>query len=257
MISGFFKQFGKKQIENAAQGLVALMVKFDPETATEAQVAEMNENLDKLMKQMGQAKVTYEKERREATEITKVYNERIAAVHKLKEKAEATADPAQRAALEASATKLLDMITEMAPQVDQEKQEAEEALVYLNELEEAVKQAAANLLTARKKIESARREMARAQLEQERAKKRAEQAEVLAGIKKQSSSLGVAFDAMQKEAEKARIAATAMNAKASLLGKDPKLEADANITAALNEVKGLPDNSGKSLTERLSQLQPK
>jgi hypothetical protein len=94
--------------------------------------------------------------------------------------------------------------------------------------------------------------MRRAELEQERAKARADKAEQLAGLRKDTSGLGVALAAMNRQAQEAKASAEASDMKARLLTPE-KAKEDDNIKAALQAVSGGPV-SNASLSDRLAAL---
>ena len=98
--------------------------------------------------------------------------------------------------------------------------------------------------------------MKMAELERKRAAERASRSEQLAGLKKQSSSLGVALAAMNKKAEEARAAASASDMKAKLLTPE-KGSQDQHIEEALKVVSGQKPTSNLSIAERLAALKRK
>ena len=83
MFGRFLKNYGKTKIMDGVQGLNDAIVSWDPEGATEAAIAEMEENFDEINKQYSQAKSVWEKEDREAREIVAVRDQRMAAAEAL------------------------------------------------------------------------------------------------------------------------------------------------------------------------------
>ena len=61
MFSRFLNNYGKGNLMDAAQGLNDSIVSWDPEGATEAAIAEMEENFDEINKQYSQAKSVWQK----------------------------------------------------------------------------------------------------------------------------------------------------------------------------------------------------
>ena len=55
MIWRFLSRVGKKQAGNALETFTQAIVAFDPETASDAQISLMEEELDKLGRRVGQA----------------------------------------------------------------------------------------------------------------------------------------------------------------------------------------------------------
>ena len=149
---------------------------------------------------------------------------------------------------------MVTMLEQMKPDVDRNRQEAEEAKQMMNELTVFVEESATTLKDARARLDHAKSEMRRAELEKERAEKRARTTEVLAGIKKGSGTFNVALDAMQKKAEQSRIRADAANTRSSLLAPTKPEQEDANIAAALAKASGKSAPETGSISERLAAL---
>ena len=142
-----------------------------------------------------------------------------------------------RLKLGVSLEKLLQDLEKLRPEVEREAHEAEEAKLYYEEVKEMAELTAEKVKTAKAHLEQASRDMRRAELDQQRAQARSEKAENLAGLQKESSSLGVALAAMNKQAEDARAAAAASEMKAKLLNPK-KATDDQHIEAALKAVSG-------------------
>ncbi len=248
---GFFTQFASQKIEDVKSGFIKLIVEFDPESATEAQIAELDEILTKITKQMVLAKNSWDKEQREAVEIKKNYDLRMGAAERLQTRLDAETDPEQKAKVETSLGKLIDELERMGSEVDREAREAEEAQQYYTELNDAVKTAAARLKEARSKMAEAKRRMDMAKIRAERAHEQEERAQVLSGIKKDAGHIGVAFDAMNKRAEEMETDAEVHKQKANLLSV-PKETEDPLIAQALKEAAG--EKPKGSLSDRLAAL---
>jgi chromosome segregation ATPase len=249
----FIGNLFKKHAENAVTSVQQLLVTLDPETATEAQIAEFSDQLRKASEELASSRVEYQKEQREADEIVSLYNKRLQAASILEQQL-GEADPAQKESLSASLEKVVSMLEQMKPDVDREQQEAVEAKQLMDELTMFVEESARTLKDARARLDHARSEMRRAELEKERAEKRARTAEVLAGIKQGSGTFNVALDAMQKKADQSRIKTDAANTRSSLLTPTKPEQEDANIAAALAQASGKPDMAKASVSERLAAL---
>jgi len=250
----FVKHFFVKKAQDAQSGFVKLLVEFDPETASEAEISELDEALTKLTRQMVNAKQAWEKEDREAVEIQKNYDLRLAAAERLQAKADA-ASPEEKAQVEASLGALLAELEKMVPEIDRELREAQEAKVYYDELAQAVKSASERLKTARERLSEAKRRMDVAKVRMERAKEQEDRAKVLAGIKQQAGNLGTAFDAMTQKAQEMEANAEVHAQKTQLL-TPPKSE-DPYITQALKEAAGEQAPAQTSLADRLAALKKK
>ncbi|MGD9610531.1 MAG: hypothetical protein AB7U59_14075 [Desulfovibrionaceae bacterium] len=247
---GFLKQYVSKKTEDVQAGFLRLIVEFDPESASEAEIGELDEVLTKLTRQMVEAKSAWDKEQHEAAEIRKAYGLRVGAAERLQAQME-TADAEQKARIEASLGKLVAELEKMVPEVEREESEAVEAKTYYDELNGAVKTAAERLKTARARLAEAKRRMDTAKIRVERAAEQEQRAKVLTGIKQQADKLGTAFDAMTKRAEELETQTQVHQEKAKLLSV-PKEEEDPLIAQALRDAAGTPPE--KSLSERLAAL---
>jgi chromosome segregation ATPase len=249
----FIGNLFKKHAENAVTSVQQFLVTLDPETATEAQIAEFSDQLRKASEELASARAEYQKDEKEAEEIQALYNKRLQAATILEQQVAEAVDPARKASLSASLEKIVAMLEQMKPDVDREQQDAEEAKQMMEELTAFVEESAATLKDARARLDHAKSEMRRAELEQERAEKRARTAEVLSGIKKGSGTFNVALDAMQKKADQSKIKADAANTRSSLLTPTKPEQDDANIAAALAKASGKPAESS-TISERLAAL---
>ncbi|GAB6037277.1 hypothetical protein JCM15519_18360 [Fundidesulfovibrio butyratiphilus] len=252
----FFKQFFIKKVEDAQTSFTRLLVEFDPETASEAEIAQLDEALTKLTHQMVGAKKAWDREQQEADEIQKNHDLRLAAAERLQAKAEAAVSPEDKAHIEASLGKLLDELEKMGPDVERELAEAVEAKQYYDELAQAVKDASQRLKTARDRLSEAKRRMDVAKVRMDRAQEQENRAKVLAGITKQASNLGAAFDAMSQKADEMETMAQVHKEKTALL-TPPQPGEDPLIAQALKEASGQQDKSQASLADRLAALKKK
>lgn len=238
----FFKKYGIQKAKDLSNLLGEAIVKFDPEGATEAAIAEIEAKFDKLNLAFSNAKKAWEKEHKEAEAIISLYNQRLAAAEHLQtlpEKADAL-------------NQLIAMLEDMLPDVEREKQEAQDAKQYMGELEELVKQYAEKLKTARHTVEQAKKAMQRAEFLKERAEEKAESAKMASGLSGSSSSLSSAIGYMEKLAESSLAEADAASRKASLL-QATQVEDNPDIKAAMDAVSG-KGQASTSIQDRLSAL---
>ncbi len=238
----FFKNYGIQKAKDLANFLGEALVKFDPEAATEAAIAEIEEKFDKLNLAFSNAKKSWEKENKEAEAIVSLYNQRLAAAEYLQTM------PDKVDAL----NQLVSLLEEMQADVEREKQEAQEAKQYMDELENLVKQYAAKLKTARHTVEQAQKAMQRAELLKQQAQEKAAAAKMASGLGGSSSSLSSALDHMNKLAEQSLSEADAASRKASLL-QPTQAEDNPDIQAAMAVVTG-KTSASTSIQDRLSAL---
>jgi DNA repair exonuclease SbcCD ATPase subunit len=207
---------GVKANQAVNAGIEAL-VRWDPQGATEAELRTMEQHLDELGLQVARARQSYDRERGEAEVIQRLAHQRVAAAESLQNQVNGATDPARKAELEKSLTTLLDLMEKMAPEVQREAQDAEDAKSFLEQLETAYADAGGKLKTARSQLERAQRDMARAAQRREVAEQQADAARRAAGLSQTTSSLSIALKAMNENAARDLASAEAAAAKARLL----------------------------------------
>ena len=252
MISFIRNLIGVKT-DQAVQGAVEALVRWDPQAATEAELRTMEQHLDELGRQVAEARQAFERERREAEAITRLSEQRMAAAEQLQQQMQAETDPARKGELERSLGTLVGMLEQMAPDLDREKQDAEDAGSFLQMLEDTYAQAGQKLKSARDALNRAQRDMGRAAQQREVAERRAEAARQAAGLSGATSGLSVALKAMQDNAARNLAAAEAANAKAKLLQPTRPEQDDPNIAAAMAAASGARP-APTSLSDRLAAL---
>lgn len=250
LLGRFLKSYGKNAIADAAKSMTDAIVAFDPEGASEAEIGAMEEQFDQVNREYSKAKTEFLKEQKEAEEIEALRDKRLAAAAVLQEKAEAGDSNA-----EAGLLQLLDALEEMEPDIERELEEAADAKMVMDELDETVKLYAEKLKTARSDMKRATQAMKRAEKQAERAEEKAARAARLAGLKKDTSSLGSALESMNRQAAEAQAKADAATRKANLLGKSNVEENDA-VAAALAQVSGEPAPA-TTAADRLAALRAK
>ncbi len=251
MITFFRNLVGVKK-DQAVTSAVEAIVRWDPQSATEAELRTMEQHLDELGRQVAQARITFDRERKEADAIQSLSRQRMAAAEQLQGRMEAEADPARKAELERSLATLVSMLEGMAPDIEREEEDAKDAGEFLRTLEETYNQAGQKLKSARDELERARRDMGRAAQQRDVAQQRAEAARQAAGLSQATSGLSVALKAMQDNAARDLAQAEAANAKAKLLAPTRPEKDDPHIAAAMNQVTG--GAPAGNLSDRLSAL---
>ena len=241
------------KFNKAAQAGVEALVRWDPKSASEAEMRTMEQHLDDLGREVALARQSYDRENKEAEAIQSLSHQRMAAAEQLQAQIDAAADPARKASLETSLGTLVTMLEQMAPEVDREKKEAADAKDFLQMLEQTYAEAGGKLKTARSALEQAQRDMGRAAQQREQAERQAEAARRAAGLASTTSSLTVALKAMQEAASKDLVEADAKMSKAKLLRPTAPEQDDPNIAAALAHAAGKPTGP-QTLSERLAAL---
>jgi DNA repair exonuclease SbcCD ATPase subunit len=252
----FIRNLVGVKADQAANSAVEAIVRWDPQSATEAELRTMEQHLDVLGRQVAEARMAFGKEKREADAIQALSQQRMAAAEQLQRQMENETDPSHRTDLERSLSTLVSMLESMAADVDREKQDAVDAADFLHSLESAYQQAGQKLKSARDELNRAQRDMGRAAQQRDMAERRAEAARQAAGLSGATSGLSVALKAMQENAARDLASAEAANAKAKLLAPTRPEQDDPNIASAMAQVQGrLPAPS--NLNDRLAALRQK
>jgi phage shock protein A len=252
----FIRNLVGVKTDQAVNSAVEAIVRWDPKSATEAELRTMEQNLDQLGMQVAQARAAYDREKREADAIVQLSNQRMAAAEQLQGRMASETDAGRKAALEASLGTLVGMLEQMAPDVEREKQDAVDAGEFLEMLETTYQQAGQKLKSARADLTRAERDMGRAEQQRDIAAQRAEAARQAAGLSNATSGLNVALKAMQDNAARNLAQADAANAKARLLKPTRPEQDDPNIAAAMASASGaLP--APANITDRLAALREK
>jgi len=249
----FLKNLAGVKMDKAAQAGIEALVRWDPKSASEAELRTMEQNLDALGREVALARQGYDREKREADTIQALSQQRMAAAEQLQQQMSNESDPTRKAAVEKSLGTLVGMLEQMTPEVEREKQDEADAKDYLQMLEQTYAEAGGKLKMARSELERAQRDMARAAQQREQADRQAEAARRAAGLTSQTSSLTVALKAMQDAAQKDLASADAQMSKARLLRPTRPEQDDPNIAAALAAASGKPP-APQGLSERLAAL---
>ncbi len=246
----FLKHFGKGKVAEAGQALQDAIVSWDPEGATEAAIAEMEENFDNVNKEFSVVKQQWQKEEGEAVAIQATYNQRLAAAEHLQAQVEAGGAGSKKA--EEGLMQLLEALEDMAEDVQIEQQEAEDAKLLMDDLQLTVNMYAEKLKTARRDTKKLQNSLKRAQAKEERAEAQADRAAKAAGLRNSASGLGSALESMQRQADEANANADASVRKSELLGPTSAEDNDA-VAAAMAAVSG-EAGPATSVSDRLAAL---
>ena len=252
MLNFVKNMFGVKMDQAVEAGIQAL-VRWDPRSASEAELRTMEQHLDELGREVALARQSFDREQKEAEAIQLLSGQRMAAAEQLQRQVGAEGDPARKAALERSLTTLVTMLEQMAPDVAREKQDVADARDFLEMLERTYAEAGGKLKAARAELERAQRDMGRAEQQREQAERQAEAARRAAGLASTTSGLTVALKAMQDTAARDLASADAAMSKARLLRPTKPEEDDPNIAAAMAAAQGRPAVP-QSLDARLAAL---
>lgn len=234
MFGKFLKNYGKNAFRELATNLNDAIVRFDPEGASEAEIQTMEENFDEVNREFSKAKQEWQQEQREADEIVALRDKRMAAAEHIANQLESDPENAQ---MNDALNQLVESLENMQDDIDREVEEAQDAKEVMEELDATVKLYAEKLKTARTDMKRAMSAMEKAKRQEERAEAKADRAARLAGLKKDTSSLGSALSSMNKQAEEAKARADAASRKADLLGPS-SVEENSAVAEAMAAVSG-------------------
>src|SRR4051812_11733435 len=113
----FIRNLVGVKTDQAANSAIAALVRWDPQSATEAELRTMEQHLDELGRRVSEARFAFDRERREADTIVQLSNQRMAAAEQLNQRIQGETDPARKAELERSLGTLVGMLEQMAPDV--------------------------------------------------------------------------------------------------------------------------------------------
>ena len=249
----FFRNLVGVKKDQAVTSAVEAIVRWDPQSATEAELRTMEQHLDELGRQVAQARIAYDRERKEADAVQALSRQRMAAAEQIQGRMDAAADPGQKAELERSLATLVGMLEGMSADIDREEEDAKDAGEFLRSLEETYGQAGQKLKSARSELDRAQRDMGRAAQQRDAAERRSEAARQAAGLSHATSGLSVALKAMRENADRDLAQAEAANSKAKLLAPTRPEKDDPHIAAAMNAVTGSGAPQG-NLSDRLAAL---
>jgi chromosome segregation ATPase len=239
--------------EQAATALTTAMVKMAPETATAAELKNMEQDLDAAGQLISRLQRELSDERHAYDAVNARYTQMMGAAENLQHQIDAAGF--LKEPLQASLATLVTQIEEIVPELDQDKKDIDATQALLREAEAAYQAKATALTGAKAKLTRAKNDMAHATLEEQRAASRAETARAVAGLSSGSgaSGINVALDAMTRTAQATRDRAAALDMKAKALSRAKTAEEDPNIAAAMAAAAGTAPNA--TVADRLAALQ--
>jgi chromosome segregation ATPase len=245
----FLKKFFGEEVKHGVNEFTSFLVKFDPETASEAQMEVFKQKFDELSLKVATARNNLQKEQDKYNDLEKAYQQRIKAAEILEKKFNETQDPN----VEKSLNELLNKLEELKPDVDSEKQDCQEAEEIYNEVASYLKEFTVKMEAAHKAIDKAKQDMVRASIEKERSQLKSDAAEIKAGLSSDKNDLNVVLNSFQSKANKDRNEAAAANLRVESLTKSDIEKEDENISAALKEASG-ENEKPKDVSSRLAAL---
>ena len=253
MVWRFLKHYGMNKATDILDEFATAVVAFDPQSASRAQVAMMEAELNKLGNRLAEAEAELRREHQETLEVEQNYGQFLQAAQVLEARLGSLEDPGQKAETETSLAKVIDRLERLKPEIEREKREDQEVEHWRAELRSSFEELARKIRGAHGDLKTARRQMDMASLQRQRAAEQERRTKEAAGITSSISSLSVALDSMNKETMRVRAETEALTLKAGLIKAD-RLDTDPIIAAALSEARGKPPVGAGSLSERLAAL---
>ena len=90
------------KMDRATDAAIQALVRWDPKSASEAELRTMEQHLDELGREVALARQSYDKEKREADAIQALSQQRMAAAEHLQPQMEAESDTGRKSELERS-----------------------------------------------------------------------------------------------------------------------------------------------------------
>jgi hypothetical protein len=257
MNMGFFSALLGAEAKHAVRAVSDQIVAMDPSTASAAQLQTMEQDLDRVGRELAKFQAEALRENGEVIKIQTQYDRLVAAAAKMTADYDAETDETRKTGLGMSLSGLMETCEKLKSDLATEAQHKADADALVAETESIYKAKGADVLTARKNLESAARDMARAQVEKEHTGMMAENAARVAGLRNNEiDGLHGALDAMARKTADAKAVAEANRLKVQVLSHvDAGSVDDPNVKAALAAVSGAP--STQSFADRLAALKSK
>ena len=240
--TSFLAQLGIAQMGKIGDTIMTSLVKFDPETASAAQIMEMDINCNQLAARVAQAEAQAEKDQRDVQQLQTTLDRNKQAAGILGERLQAAPQGAGADSLSAKLTTVLNEVEQIggedgtgasAGTLFEAKQHCTESANDLAEWRQTHQHAVEQMTGARERLRKAHTDMERATAEQQRAEERRRQAERDAGLKQGLDSTNLAMSAMEKAASDARTAAHAATIQTDALRQSSNTSAADIVAEAL------------------------
>lgn len=247
----FLGAFAASKLSRIGDAAASALARFDPETATAADIKTAESNYENLLTRKTQADMAYNAADRIATQSQADYDNRLKALGILLDKAEKETDPAQKEKLNASAnafeaeiSKQRDIVKTQISARDAKKEIADTYREIASESLRRLQTARANAQDA-----AARLSLANDRLNIAKEKDEAQR------LGEQGTTPGFGARALEQAASQAEIKATVLEQKNEALAKPTSaVDSDPAVQAALDEAAGKKPSSELSPAERLAAL---
>ena len=247
------KQYLGVKMDQVQDSAVDTLVKLDTDSAIEAEVRRLGEELDKTTNNYVVAKREYDREQKEADVANSNYNRMLAAAEDLDGQAKAAeaAGKPEAATIRASLDKLVTRLEELRPEVEREVEESKQAKAYMEQLEQYLGTLKKELQNYKGEVDKAKRGMQSAELQAKMAQTMEEQAMKIAGLQQRSSNLKIVLNKINQQTEESMDRAAKAKIKAEMF-TTKKEEEDPLVAAALEKASGIQKPT--STSDRLAAL---
>lgn len=217
----FLGKFGMELGNTALSGFISALAKFDPKTASAADIAMMEDEVKKAATLKVDAAHEIDGKGGLKEHLAQLEIDRDSAITALGilQNQHAAANDAGKADIARRAAVIDRQIGVLEDQIKSDRDSLAAAQEWLGQVTEALEQAATNLSGARQALADAQREAKSAKRERETAEQQAERTKQLAGIRGATSHLGVAIGAMKESAASDRKAAAVTRETAGAIGR--------------------------------------
>lgn len=254
MVWRFLKHYGVSKANDVLEEFASTVVAFDPESASNAQIAMMEAELHKLGRRLAEAEAEVSREHRETADLRQSYDDHLEAARILEASLNDCEDPQERTEIESSLSRTIAKLEKLKPEIEREEEEDREVEAWRAELRRSFEELGEKLRHSRSELTSAKRRMDMARMRTERAQEQDRRAREAAGITSSISALSVALDSMNQQTAKLRAESETLKLKAGLFQAE-KMETDPHIAAALDAARGKRAPEKQSLSDRLAALE--
>lgn len=245
--TSFLAQMGIAKMGKIGDAIISSLVQFDPETASAAQITEMDINCNQLAARVAQAETAAETDQRNVEQLRALLERGKKAASLLGDRlrdAETRGDAASVANLNSKLTAVLNEVEQVGGEdgsgassgnLFDAQQRLTESQSDLVEWRETHANAVTQLTNARDRLRRAHADMEHAVQEQQRAEERRKQAERDAGLRQGLDTTNVALSAMEQAAADAKKAARAASIQTEALRQTSNKTAEDIVKEALAE----------------------
>lgn len=235
------------QVQALHDGIVKTVVNFDPEGASEAQLAEYHNKVDQLADIAAKAMTQAAADAARVIQLQASFDQHMKAAASL----DGSNEPAKQKALE----KIVSDAETISGDLESAKASAADSSGYADQMKAAHGQAVDKWKNGRTHLDQAKRDQERARQDAARAAQQTADAERAAGLIKGLNGGDIALDAMA--ANTARLKEKAASARLTSGALSTATEGDDEAAKALAAAAGTSSAAGSSLAERMAALRAK